>query len=111
MANPECGNAPLGDLVDSLSQLGVKLETTNNCPPVKILAAGLPGGKTKIAGDISSQFLSALLMVAPYAQNPIEITLSTELNSKPYVDMTISVMHDFGVDVETPRLFTICHSS
>jgi 3-phosphoshikimate 1-carboxyvinyltransferase len=60
----------------------------------------LRGGKTKIAGDISSQFLSALLMVAPYAQNEIEITLSTDLNSKPYVDMTLSIMQDFGVHVE-----------
>jgi len=67
---------------------------------VKITASGLPGGKTTIAGDISSQFLSALLMVAPYAQNKIEITLSTDLNSKPYVDMTISIMKDFGVKVE-----------
>lgn len=53
-----------------------------------------------MAGDISSQFLSALLMIAPYAQSPIEITLSTELNSKPYVDMTIAIMQDFGVEIE-----------
>ena len=70
------------------------------CPPVKILASGLPGGKTTVAGNISSQFLSALLMVAPYAQTPIEITVSTELNSKPYVDMTLAIMRDFGVTVE-----------
>jgi 3-phosphoshikimate 1-carboxyvinyltransferase len=62
----------------------------------------LPGGKTKIAGNISSQFLSALLMIAPYAQSPIEIELTTELNSKPYVDMTVSVMKDFGVEIERP---------
>jgi 3-phosphoshikimate 1-carboxyvinyltransferase len=74
--------------------------TANNCPPVKITANGLPGGKTTIAGDISSQFLSALLMIAPYAQSKIEITLSTELNSKPYVDMTIAIMKDFGIEIE-----------
>jgi 3-phosphoshikimate 1-carboxyvinyltransferase len=91
---------PIGDLVDALTQLGANLETTNNCPPVKITASGLHGGKTKIAGDISSQFLSALLMVAPCAQSPIEIELITELNSKPYVDMTIAIMKDFGVEVE-----------
>ncbi|HEU0293475.1 MAG TPA: 3-phosphoshikimate 1-carboxyvinyltransferase [Anaerolineales bacterium] len=90
---------PIGDLIDALHQLGVELEATKNCPPVEIFAKGLPGGKTKIAGNISSQFLSALLMVAPYAQNPVEITLSTELNSKPYVDMTLAIMKDFGVDV------------
>jgi len=91
---------PIGDLVDALNQLGVELETTNNCPPVEIFAKGLPGGKTRIAGNISSQFLSALLMVAPYAKFPVEIELITELNSKPYVDMTIAIMKDFGVEIE-----------
>jgi 3-phosphoshikimate 1-carboxyvinyltransferase len=91
---------PIGDLVDALNQLGVELETTSNCPPVEIFARGLPGGKTRIAGNISSQFLSALLMVAPYAKSPVEIEVITELNSKPYVDMTIAVMKDFGVEVE-----------
>src|SRR5215207_2294289 len=90
---------PIRDLVDALHQLGVELEATNGCPPVEIFARGLPGGKTKIAGNISSQFLSALLMVAPYAQSPIEIEVITELNSKPYVDMTIAVMKDFGIEV------------
>ena len=91
---------PIGDLVDALNQLGVELEATNNCPPVRISAAGLRGGTTKIAGNISSQFLSALLMIAPYAKSPIEIELSTALNSKPYVDMTLAIMKDFGVAVE-----------
>jgi 3-phosphoshikimate 1-carboxyvinyltransferase len=90
---------PIGDLVDALDQLDVDVEAANSCPPVRIFAKGLPGGKTKIAGNISSQFLSALLMVAPYAQSPIEIELTTELNSKPYVDMTIAVMKDFGVKI------------
>src|SRR5215213_9324750 len=91
---------PIGDLVDALNQLGVELEVTNDCPPVKISAAGLRGGKTKLAGNLSSQFLSALLMVAPYAKSPLEIEVSTELNSKPYVDMTLAIMKDFGVEVE-----------
>jgi len=101
---------PIGDLVDSLRQLGAKIEAMQNaecrtqnvqiCPPVKITASGLPGGKTKIAGNISSQFLSALLMVAPYAKSSIEVELTTELNSKPYVDMTLAIMKDFGVEVE-----------
>jgi 3-phosphoshikimate 1-carboxyvinyltransferase len=91
---------PIGDLISALTQLGTKLEAANNCPPVKMTASGLRGGKAQIAGDISSQFLSALLMVAPYAKSPIEIKVVTELTSKPYVDMTIAVMHDFGVEVE-----------
>jgi 3-phosphoshikimate 1-carboxyvinyltransferase len=108
---------PIGDLVNALGQLGANITTVDSrpqtasssavdglrseiCPPLKIIASGLPGGKTKLAGDISSQFLSALLMVAPYAKSPIEIELTTELNSKPYVDMTLAVMQDFGVQVE-----------
>ena len=97
---PRMRERPIGDLVDALHQLGVELEATNNCPPVEIFAKGLPGGKTKIAGNISSQFLSALLMVAPYAKSPIEIQVITELNSKPYLDMTIAIMQDFGVEIE-----------
>ena len=97
---PRMRERPIGDLVNSLTQLGAKLEATNNYPPVKISASGLAGGKTTIAGDVSSQFLSALLMVAPHAESPVEIELTTDLNSKPYVDMTIALMHDFGVDIE-----------
>jgi len=101
---------PIGDLVSSLTQLGANIQPIQNsefgilnspiCPPVKIHASGLHGGKAKIAGDISSQFLSALLMTAPYAQFPVEIELTTPLNSKPYVDMTIAIMRDFGVEIE-----------
>jgi len=83
-----------------LKKLGARLEATNQCPPVKIQASGLPGGTTKIAGIISSQFLSALLMVAPYASSSIEIEVVTDLSSKPYVDMTISIMKEFGVNIE-----------
>lgn len=97
---PRMRERPIGDLIDALKQLGANLETKNGCPPVKISASGLPGGATKIAGNISSQFLSALLMVAPYANSPVEIEVTTELNSKPYVDMTLSIMSDFGVNVE-----------
>jgi len=110
---PRMRERPIGDLVASLTQLGAVIKPLNIspssftrsahpsvCPPVKITASGLPGGKTEITGDTSSQFLSALLMVAPYAQNPIEVSLSTDLNSKPYVDMTIAMMKDFGVEIE-----------
>lgn len=99
---------PIGDLIEALTQLGAIIHPLAQrerdgmreiCLPIKIIANGLPGGKTTIAGNISSQFLSALLMIAPYAQNEIEITLSTELNSKPYIDMTLAIMQDFGVKV------------
>ena len=91
---------PIGDLIEALHQLGVELKARNHCPPIELFARGLPGGRTRIAGNISSQFLSALLMVAPYARSPVEIEVTTELNSKPYVDMTIAIMKDFGVEIE-----------
>jgi len=106
---PRMRERPIGDLISSLTQLGASIHPLSLwerdgvreiCPPIKVIANGLRGGKAMIASDISSQFLSALLMVAPYAQTPIEITLSTELNSKPYVELTLAIMHNFGVDVE-----------
>jgi len=109
---PRMRERPIGDLVDALTCLGANIAATSPLsprerarvreifPPLKITTSGLPGGKTRVAGNISSQFLSALLMVAPYAQNPVEIEVSTELNSKPYVDITLSIMRDFGVEVK-----------
>ncbi|HEX5840594.1 MAG TPA: 3-phosphoshikimate 1-carboxyvinyltransferase [Anaerolineales bacterium] len=91
---------PIGDLIDALAQLGAQVEAEHDCPPVRIKASGLPGGHTRIAGSLSSQFLSALLMVSPYAASPVEIEVVTELNSKPYVDMTLAMMQEFGVGVE-----------
>jgi len=116
---PRMRERPIGDLTEALRRLGATLEMNNNCPPVRISASGLSGGKTEIAGDISSQYLSALLMIAPYAQSPVEIEVTTELNSKPYVDMTLSIMRDFGVDVqrygyqnfEIPRMQYASHNT
>jgi 3-phosphoshikimate 1-carboxyvinyltransferase len=67
---------------------------------VKVWATGLPGGRTTVAGHVSSQFLSGLLLVAPYARSPMEIEVTGELNSKPYVDLTLAIMRDFGVTAE-----------
>lgn len=106
---PRMRERPIGDLVDSLTQLGANIRPLSIreragvreiCPPIKIIASGLPGGKTKIAGDISSQFPSALLMVAPCAKTMIEIEVTTDLSSKPYVDMTLATMRGFGVKIK-----------
>ena len=105
---PRMRERPIGDLVDALEQLGATIEPLYPsekgrqfiCPPIKIIESGLPGGRANLAGDISSQFLSALLMIAPYAQKSVELTLTTELNSKPYVDMTVAIMREFGVEIE-----------
>jgi len=98
--NERMRQRPIGDLLDALRQLGVDVESRTGCPPVRVQAGGLPGGVARVAGDTSSQFLSALLMVAPYAQSPVELIVTGDLNSKPYVDMTIAVMADFGLTVE-----------
>ena len=91
---------PIADLLDALRQLGVDAESANGCPPVRVRAAGLRGGRAVVAGEISSQFLSGLLMAAPCAQAPVTLEVAGGLNSKPYVDMTVAVMAEFGVAVE-----------
>lgn len=103
---PRMRERPIGDLVESLRQLGVDAacEGPGGCPPVVIRAAGLPGGAATIRGDVSSQFLSGLLMAAPYAQRPVTLTVSGELVSQPYVRMTLAVMRAFGVDLPHSEL-------
>lgn len=97
---------PIRDLIEALGRLGadVRSQADNGCPPVVIQAAGLPGGQAQIAGNISSQFLSGLLMAAPYARQPVELVVSGELVSKPYVEMTLAVMEAFGGSVESQSL-------
>jgi len=95
---------PIQDLLDGLEQLGVdaKAESAGGCPPVVVHAAGLRGGRSTVRGDISSQFLSGLLLAAPYAASPIDLALDGPLVSQPYVRMTLAVMREFGVEVESP---------
>jgi len=104
---------PIADLIDALNQLGgtISSETGNGCPPVRIDAAGLAGGRATIRGDISSQFLSGLLMAAPAARANVELVVDGELVSKPYVTMTLAVMDAFGVAVDRADLtrFDIPH--
>ncbi|MEZ6132378.1 MAG: 3-phosphoshikimate 1-carboxyvinyltransferase [Planctomycetaceae bacterium] len=97
---------PIGDLVSTLQSLGASLHCENpagGCPPVIVDGAGLPGGNANIKGDLSSQFLSSLLMVAPAAKQPVTLTVDGELVSKPYVTMTLAMMKSFGVSVQHPH--------
>ena len=93
---------PIGDLVDALRQWGVQIEYLQNesYPPIRVHGSKY-GGKTSVAGNISSQFLSALLM-ASAGQQQTEIEVVGDLVSRPYVDMTAAVMNAFGVTVQTP---------
>jgi len=93
---------PVGPLVSALNQLGVDASCVegNGCPPVLIKAKGIPGGRIFVEGGQSSQFVSSLLLSGPYADTDMEIGITGELVSKPYVDITCDVMEQFGVHVE-----------
>ncbi|MFS1438774.1 3-phosphoshikimate 1-carboxyvinyltransferase [Shewanella sp. 10N.286.48.A6] len=98
---PRMEERPIGDLVEALRQLGAEVSYLKNdgFPPLTINANGLNGGDVEIAGDLSSQFLTALLMVAPLTKDTVNITIKGELVSKPYIDITIALMARFGVEV------------
>lgn len=100
---PRMRERPIGDLVIGLKQLGADVDCTlgTSCPPVRVNAnGGLPGGKVKLSGSISSQYLTALLMAAPLALGDVEIEIIDKLISVPYVEMTLKLMERFGVNVE-----------
>ena len=100
--NDRMHERPIGQLVDALRGWGAQLECVkgNDCPPVRVHGNGLQGGMTHVKGNISSQYLSALLMSAPCAQGSTEIKVEGPLVSEPYIDMTLGVMAQFGVAVE-----------
>lgn len=92
---------PIKDLVDALSQVDVNIEYVEKegYPPIKVNAKGLNGGEIIIKGNKSSQYLTSLLLSAPYAKEDIKITIDGPLVSIPYVNITTTMMKDFGVDV------------
>ena len=99
--NERMRERPIEPLLSALKQLGANAwsETGSGCPPVIVEAAGLPGGVAEVGGDVSSQYLSALLMAAPYAESQVVLEVAGELQSKPFVDMTLDLMAEFGVSV------------
>ena len=88
---------PIKPLINSLQDFGVDCKMVSN---FIITENNFIGGKTKIKGDISSQFISALLLIAPFAQKETKIELTTVLESKPYVLMTINIQRKFGIEVK-----------
>jgi len=90
---------PIKPLLKALEDLGVTTETKNDCPPHSVRGP-LVGGACSISGDVSSQFLSGLLMAAPYAHEDVIIELTTPLRSRPYVDLTLDVLSDFKLKVK-----------
>ena len=98
---PRMLERPIGHLVDALRQLGAQIsyEGAEGYPPLRIRANGLRGGSVSIRGNISSQYLTALLLASPLASDALEIEIVGDLVSRPYIDMTIDVMRRFGVSV------------
>jgi len=99
---------PIDPLMKALQGWGVDITSMNDtgCPPLKIESKGLTGGATILPEGKSSQYLSSLLLVAPYAAKPATLSVKGDVFSKPYVAMTLSVMADFGVDVDCNEEFT-----
>jgi len=89
---------PLEELLDALRQVGVQAvsERGDGCPPVRV-TGGLTGGRARLSGGTSSQYLSALLFIGPLAPKGLEIDITGELVSRPYVDLTLEVLSDFGI--------------
>lgn len=108
---PRMRERPIGDLLEGLGQLGVRAlsERGTGCPPVVVEADGLRGGRAEVAGTVSSQFLSGLLLAAPAATGAVEVQVSGELVSKPYITMTLAVMRSFGARIDDAQLqrFTV----
>lgn len=90
---------PIKELVQALNKLGADISCPTGCPPLLITPKGINGGTIQLPGNISSQYLSAILMVTPFAKNQTTINIDQELCSKPYVNLTLSIMKDFGLKV------------
>jgi len=101
---------PLGELLAALEQVGVQAVSMrgDGCPPVRV-TGGLAGGRATLSGGISSQYLSALLFIGPLAPQGLEIAITGELVSRPYVDLTLEVLGEFGISYyrEGYRLFRL----
>lgn len=103
---------PIKLLVDALRTLGADIEYTDNegFPPLRIHGKQLAGGALTIDGSVSSQYISALLMVAPTLTNGLTLTLSGNITSVPYIQMTLQMMHARGIQYDwTDNVITIAH--
>ena len=96
---PSLARRPIGPLVQALEQLGVDCSAQGEVAPVTVRGGRLMGGTAKLPGNISSQFVSALLLIAPLAERGVKIRLTTPLESKPYILMTLECLRKFGITV------------
>jgi len=99
-AGASLSKRPVKPLVQALRQLGVNCSCQGDVAPVIVDGGGLKGGLVELPGDISSQFISAILLISPFADEGVKIRLTTPLESKPFVLMTIDCLEQFGIKVE-----------
>jgi len=101
-AGPSLSRRPMGPLLDALNSLGIEAHGEHGCPPITVHGrGGIGGGEATLPGDVSSQFVSALLLVAPLTRSPLTVRVTTPLQSWPYVRMTMDAMDGFGVKAES----------
>jgi 3-phosphoshikimate 1-carboxyvinyltransferase len=93
---------PIEILVNALKMLGaeIKYVRSNGFPPLRISGKPLDGGAISLKGNVSSQYISALLMIAPILKNGLKMTLTGDIISKPYINLTLQLMKDFGAEAE-----------
>ncbi|MCX5848642.1 MAG: 3-phosphoshikimate 1-carboxyvinyltransferase [Deltaproteobacteria bacterium] len=96
---------PVGALVEALKEMGADILTHNNCPPMEINANGLTGGKIILRDIESSQYVSALLLCAPYTPEGMDLSLQGGVVSTPYINLTIAVMKDFGAKITQTKKY------
>ncbi|MCP4039673.1 MAG: 3-phosphoshikimate 1-carboxyvinyltransferase [bacterium] len=100
--NQRMRERPISHLRDALEGLGARIEILgrDECPPVKVSGGGLPGGSVYMDASASSQYVSAVTMVAPFARQDVQIHFLGRIVSRPYIDLTLQVMNDFGVEAK-----------
>lgn len=102
-------NRPIRILVDALRYLGANItyEKNEGYPPLHIKGKALEGGHLEVVGNVSSQYISALLMIGPILKKGLELKLTGEIASRPYIDLTLWTMRDYGADAEWTDVDTI----
>ena len=103
VVGPSLVRRPVGPLVQALRQLGVDVSCQGEVAPVIVKGGGLKGGMAQFPGNISSQFVSALLLISPFAEEGVTIRLTTPLESKPYVLMTLECLKKFGINIKCSK--------
>ena len=103
-----CVNALLAHLVDSLRKIGgvIHYQAQDGYPPIRVRGTGLRGGVLQVTPQVSSQFISSLLMIGPYCEHGLTLRFQGQVISRPYVEMTLGLMRQFGAEVQADPKFT-----